>query len=126
MLELKTHTQASPWQAHAEGQLAIDVSETADSIVVQSPVAGVKPEELDVFVQPEMVTIRGTRHKEKTLTDAHTHVSECFWGHFSRTILLPSPIDASRAQANMEHGVLTLTLPKTTHGMVKLAVKHLD
>jgi HSP20 family protein len=124
MRELKTQTSSFPWQAHTEGQLAIDVAETPEAIVIQSPVAGVDPENLDVFVQPEMVTIRGTRHRDAALQEAHSHVSECFWGHFSRTVLLPSPIDATRVQANMEHGVLTLTLPKTTHGMVKVAVQN--
>lgn len=105
-----------------EGQLAVDVIETRDSIIIRSAIAGVKPEDLDVNVTNDLVTIRGERQTGQEFHDATTHFEECFWGTFSRSIVLPHHVKPDEAEAVIKDGVLTLTLPKAT-GEVKVDVR---
>lgn len=95
-----------------EGQLAVDVMETRDKIIIRTAVAGVTPDDLDVHVTSELVTIRGERIIEATPHDATMHYSECFWGAFSRSIVLPHQVNPDEADAVFKNGVLTLTIPK--------------
>lgn len=96
----------------AEGQLTVDVFQTPDEIVIRSIVAGVRPDDLDVSISRDMVTIRGTREENKEVADDGYFVQELFWGTFSRTILLPAEIEVEGAQASEKNGLLTLRLPK--------------
>jgi len=105
-----------------EGQLAVDVIETRDNIIIRTAIAGVKPEELDVHVTGDLVTIRGERKHAHEYHDATEHFSECFWGTFSRSIVLPHAVRPDEADAVMTDGVLTLTIPKA-RGEMKLTVK---
>lgn len=94
-----------------EGQLAVDIYETAKSLIVKAPIAGVNPEDLDISVNDDMLTIRGKRHGS-TADDAAYLVRECYWGNFSRSIILPVDVRAESVDAAMVNGVLTITLPK--------------
>lgn len=105
-----------------EGQLAVDVVETRDSILIRSAIAGVKPEDLDIHVTTDLVTIRGTREKKKEFADSTIHFQECFWGTFSRSIVLPAHVNPDGAEAEVKNGVLTLTIPKT-RGEMRVQVK---
>jgi HSP20 family protein len=98
--------------AQREGQLAVDVMETRDKIIIRTAVAGVTPEALDVHVTSEIVTIRGERKTESTSHDTTMHYQECFWGTFSRSIVLPHQVNPDEADAVFKDGVLTLTIPK--------------
>jgi HSP20 family protein len=102
-----------------EGQLTIDVFQTPQEIVVESPIAGVKPEDLDVQITSESVTIRGRREKEKTVKEEDYFYQECYWGRFSRSVILPQEVDADEAKANLKNGVLTIRLPKINRQKVK-------
>ncbi len=97
---------------HDEGQLAVDVIETPNEIIIRSAIAGVKPEDIDINVTTDLVTIRGSRTEKKKHRSATIHYSECFWGAFSRSVILPAHVQPSDAKAEFEHGVLTLTIPK--------------
>ncbi len=99
------------WLHKSEGQLAVDVHETDDEVVVRSPIAGVKPEHLEVFVHDDMLTLRGTRHEDAEIGGRHL-VRECHWGAFSRSIILPTEVDADRIAATLKDGVLTVRMPK--------------
>jgi len=102
-----------------EGELAIDVYTTPSALIIESAIAGVNPEDIDVSISPESVTIKGKREKEeKVKTENYIH-QECYWGRFSRTIILPQEIDADKAQANIKNGVLKITLPKLNKGKIK-------
>lgn len=102
-----------PWALdQGEGQLAVDVYETDGEIVIRSAIAGVKPEDLEVFVHNDMLTIRGNRPPECSEHGARHLVRECHWGSFSRSLILPSEIDADRIGAELKNGVLTVRLPK--------------
>lgn len=95
-----------------EGQLTIDVYQNPDEIIVESTIAGVKPEDLDVSITNEAVTIRGKREKQETVKDEDYFYQECYWGKFSRSIILPQEIDADKAVASLKNGILTIRLPK--------------
>ncbi len=113
-----------PEQAE-EGQLTIDMWQTPDDIVIQAIVGGVRPEDLDVSISRDMVTLRGTREKHKELQGADYFYQELFWGTFSRSILLPQEVDSDEAEATIKNGLLTIHLPKLDKSKVsKLKVKN--
>ena len=93
--------------------LAVDMFETDDQLVVKASVPGVKPENLDVTVQGETLTIKGDMKEEREdQQQGRYHFRERRQGAFSRTLSLPFPIQSDKVQASFENGVLTLTLPK--------------
>jgi HSP20 family protein len=94
-----------------EGQLTIDVYQTENDLVIQTAVAGVKPEDLDVSIERDVVTIRGGREKQYQEKGDY-FIQECFWGTFSRQIILPAEVDPSQAKASFKEGVLTIRMPK--------------
>lgn len=95
-----------------EGQLTIDVYQTEDDIVIKSTIAGVKPEDVDVDITGDMVTIRGKREQQETIKAENYYYQECYWGSFSRSVILPVDIVADKAKAIMKNGILTIRLPK--------------
>lgn len=95
-----------------EGQLAIDVYQTPDEIIVEAPIAGVKAEDLDISITTESVTIKGKRSKEFRVKGEDYFYQECYWGKFSRSVSLPQEVDAEKAEANLKNGVLIIKLPK--------------
>jgi HSP20 family protein len=97
---------------HYEGQLAVDMIETATDLVIVSTIAGAELKSLSININGDVITIRGRRD---TPVDARAHeylYKECYWGWFSRTIVLPLEVDAENTGASFHHGVLTITLPK--------------
>lgn len=94
------------------GELAVDVYQTPDAIVVKALIAGVHPNSIDISLTREMLTISGTRQDEKEVDDEHYFQRELYWGSFSRTILLPEEVDVDLAEASERHGVLMIRLPK--------------
>jgi HSP20 family protein len=95
-----------------EGQLAIDVYETPSEIVIKSTIAGVKAEDLDIGIEENTVNIRGARHNEEKAKGEDYFYQECYWGTFSRSIILPIEVDNENASAALEDGILTIRLPK--------------
>lgn len=112
------------WTAgHDEGQLAVDVSETDDEIILRSAIAGVNREDLDVFLHNDMLTVRGVRHAADEPGVKYL-VQECHWGQFSRSIILPSDIDPEGISAMLKDGVLTVRMPKVERSK-KISVKEI-
>jgi len=108
-----------------EGQLTLDMWQNPDEIVVQTIVGGVKPEDLDVSISHDMVTIRGKREKSKEVTDKDHFYQELYWGTFSRSILLPQEVDSDESEATIKNGLLTIRLPKLDKAKIqKLKVKN--
>lgn len=95
-----------------EGQLAVDVYQTPHDMVVKAPVAGVDEANIDITVQPDQVTIRGERVEEREVEEENYHTHECYWGAFSRTVVLPAEGDAEGARATFKNGILTVRVPK--------------
>jgi len=98
---------------NSEGQLTIDVYQTENDIVIKSTIAGVKPEDLDVSINSDMVTIRGERKNEEMVGEESYYYQECYWGAFSRSVILPVDVLADKAEAAMKNGILTIRLPKS-------------
>ena len=95
-----------------EGQLAVDVYQTGDEIVIKATIAGAEPEDIDVFMSNDMLTVRGKRHRDETVAKSDYLYRECYWGAFSRSIILPVEVNADKIEASMKNGVLTIKLPK--------------
>lgn len=95
-----------------EGELAVDVYQTNESIIIQAMIAGVVLEDLSVSVTREMVTIKGKREAQKGISEENYFYQELYWGAFSRTVLLPAEIDTEEVEATEKKGLLTIRLSK--------------
>ena len=104
--------EARSEERQTEGELAIDVFETDNDIVIQSTIGGTKPEDLDISVENDLVTIRGSRERSAEKEGKKYFYQECYWGSFMRQVILPEEVDGTRARATIKNGVLTLTMPK--------------
>lgn len=100
-------------QEYEEGQLSIDVYQTADKLIIKSTIAGVKPEDIDISLHNDMLTIRGKRETEEIIDKADYLYKECYWGTFSRSLILPLDIRTDKLEAFLENGVLTISLLKS-------------
>lgn len=119
-------TEKENWieEESEEGQLTVDVYQTANDIVIKTMIAGVKPEDLDISITRDMVTIKGSREETREVDDGDYFTKELYWGTFSRTILLPQEIEVEAAEAVEKHGLLIIKLPKVDKGrQTKLKVK---
>lgn len=108
--------KSAPSVFDKEGQLSVDVYETPTHAVITAPVAGVPPEQLDITVSGDMVTIRGTREDSvsEQSDDRTYYYRECYFGTFSRTVILPMHIAGDRAEATIRNGLLVVRIPKTS------------
>jgi len=107
-----------------EGQLTVDVYQTPSEIIIKTMVAGVKPEDLDVDITRDSVTIRGKREEDRTVSGDDYFHRELYWGSFSRQIILPEEIDVEESEAIEKYGLLVLRLTKLDkHKKTKLRVK---
>ncbi|MCU0678108.1 MAG: Hsp20/alpha crystallin family protein [Candidatus Pacebacteria bacterium] len=95
-----------------EGELPVDMYQTSDAIVIRALVAGVSPNDLDIAITRDMVTIRGMREEMQESSDDNYYHRELFWGSFSRTLLLPEEVVIDEADAQEKHGLLEIRLPK--------------
>lgn len=102
-----------------EGQLTIDVYQTESDIVIKSTIAGVKPEDLDVSINNDMVTIKGERSSEEEINEENYYYQECYWGGFSRSVVLPVDVVSEKAEASLKNGILTIHLPKAASNKAK-------
>ncbi|MBI5413262.1 Hsp20/alpha crystallin family protein [Candidatus Peregrinibacteria bacterium] len=95
-----------------DGQLSVDVFQTAEYIVIVAPVAGVKPDDFSINVTDDVLTIKGKRDLKFAVDASDYFTQECFWGNFSRSVILPEAVDVSRVNASFNNGVLTVRIPK--------------
>ncbi len=107
-----------------EGELPVDMYHTGDAVVIRALVAGVSPDDLDISITRDMVTIKGIREEYQEATDDDYYHRELFWGSFSRTLLLPEEVLIDEADAQEKHGLLEIRLPKVDKDRsTKLKVK---
>ncbi len=106
-------------QEDGEGQLTIDVYQTDTDVVIKSTIAGVKPEDLDVSIVNDMITIRGERKQEEEIHEENYYYQECYWGSFSRSIILPIDVLPDKIEASMKNGILTIRMPKADNTRTK-------
>jgi HSP20 family protein len=114
-----------PIEAEEEaGELAVDVYQTPTHIIIKAMIAGVRPEDLDVSITRDMVTIRGKRERHTEGTAGDFFFQELYWGSFARTIVLPQEVEIEEAEASEKHGLLIIRLPKLDKGrQAKLKVR---
>ncbi len=106
-----------------EGQLAIDVYQTPQNIFIKSTIAGVNPEDLKIVLHNDLLTIRGTRSSGSNFKEENYLYRECYWGNFSRSIILPAEVDPKKVEAELENGILTITLYKSNPSKIKVKIK---
>lgn len=99
-------------ESELDGELTVDVYQTSDMIIIKSMIAGVRPEDLDISITRDSITIHGRREEERTIREEDYFMRELYWGSFSRTIQLPEEIDVDKSDAVEKHGLLILKLPK--------------
>jgi HSP20 family molecular chaperone IbpA len=107
-----------------EGQLPVDVYQTPSEIVLRTFIAGVRPDEMNVSISRDMVTIEGSREERAAVTEGDYFHHELFWGSFTRTIYLPQEVDVENSSAGAKDGLLTIILPKLDKArQTKLRIK---
>ncbi|OGF62758.1 hypothetical protein A2662_00125 [Candidatus Giovannonibacteria bacterium RIFCSPHIGHO2_01_FULL_45_33] len=112
-------------ETEEEAQLTVDVWQTPDEIIVQSIVAGVKPEDLDVSISQDSITLSGKRERVKEVSGSDYFYQELYWGAFSRSVLLPQEIDPDESEATIKNGLVTIRLPKLDKTRIqKLKIKN--
>jgi HSP20 family protein len=109
----QTDSQSRRWEDHeSDGQLSIDVVNTEDELIVIATMAGASPEDVELHLHNDFLTIRGKRQSPVPLGSEHFY-QECYWGKFSRTIVLPVDVKSELARAEYRSGLLIVYLPKT-------------
>jgi len=104
--------QTQDWMEDYEGQLAIDAYQTEDDVIIKAPIAGVKPEDLEISITDEVINIKGTRKEAEEIARENYIAQECYWGSFSRSYALPIQVNSEKATAGMKNGILTIKIPK--------------
>ncbi len=121
-LKIKEENKPSPIKAPeskkekgwfgSEGQLAVDVYETTSDFVVSAAIAGISAEDIDILIEKDMLVIKGERPNPQESEEKNYFYQECYWGPFSRKVILPEGIDISRAEASIDKGILMIRIPK--------------
>lgn len=106
-----------------EGQLSIDVYQTNKEIIIKSTIAGVRPEDLKISLHNDLLTIKGSRQEDKGIKDENYLYRECYWGSFSRSIILPFEVDGKDIKAEIENGLLTIRLKKAESQKIEVVLK---
>lgn len=101
------------------GQLAVDVYETEEQLIVKARTAGVNKEDLDVSISDGILTISGTLSSGDDAVATNWHIQECYWGEFSRTLALPVQVKEDEVAAVLKDGVLSITFSKIKQEQAK-------
>lgn len=106
-------SNSNEWMSASEdeGQLSVDVYRDQDALIIRSLVAGVAPDDLDISISSDLLTIRGTREHDKKMSSDNVFYQECYWGSFSRSIVLPFHVAADAAEAKIKNGLLEIRIP---------------
>lgn len=111
--------QEEEWMSDYEGALNIDMYQTKDNVIIKSTIAGVRPDDIDITVANDMVTIKGSRQREEKISDDDYFYQECYWGGFSRSVIIPVDIDSEKIEADLKDGILTVIIPKAAKAKTK-------
>lgn len=122
-VQIEQQTTTGDWEDEANqqlpGQLALDVYETAEKLIVKARTAGVNKSDLDVSIADNSLTVRGTLSAGTEDDVQNYFLQECYWGEFSRSIALPVPVKEDEVEAALKDGVLTITFIKVKQDSVK-------
>ncbi len=106
-------------EKQTEGTLAVDVYYKDGELVVVAPIAGANLENINVFIENDVLIIKGERRPPENVEKENYKHQECFWGPFSRTIVLPKDIDQSNIRAYYHNGILMIKIPKKADSLIK-------
>lgn len=112
--------ESADLSANLEGEIAVDVYQTDNHVVIVSPIAGVQPEDIEISAADDTLTISGERKAEHTTSEENVLTQEIYWGAFSRTVMLPVPCVVDKASASFKNGVLTVRIPKSSKAKKKV------
>ena len=106
--------ESSNWieEENEEAELSVDVYQTGTDIIIETMVAGVKPEDLELSIARDMITIKGEREESRNIDEDNYFTKELYWGKFSRTISLPAEVEPEEVEATERHGLLTVKIKK--------------
>jgi HSP20 family protein len=107
-----------PWES-TELAFPLDVYETDESLVVKAPLPGVRPEDVDISITDDILTIKGETKSEEEVKRENYHRRELRYGSFCRSVPLPTQVEHEKTEAVFEQGILTVTLPKTAEAKPK-------
>lgn len=117
-----SHPEEDNWEEEADdlmGQLAVDVFETEEELIIKARTAGVDRNDLDVSISDGILTISGTLSSGDETEVNNWHIQECYWGEFSRTLALPVAVKEEGVKAELKDGVLTITFEKVKQEKAK-------
>lgn len=121
---LATDTDWEEQEDDFPGQLAVDMYETDDKLIVKARTAGIDKKDLDVSISESLLTISGTLSGGEEIEGTIFHMQECYWGEFTRTVVLPVPVREDEVEAVLKEGVLTITFEKVKQNQgIKIDVK---
>lgn len=112
LMEDESIMAEEPTEDDVPGQLAVDVYETDDELVIKARTAGVNKNDLDVSISEGILTISGTLTSGDEVAIKNWHMQECYWGEFSRSLHLPVPVKEDEAKAALKDGILSISFPK--------------
>jgi HSP20 family protein len=107
----------------SEGQLAVDVFHDDKRIIIKSTIAGARPEDLKISLHNDLLMIKGRRDVREDIPEENFLFRECYWGPFSRSIILPATVDNKHVEAEIENGILTITLYKSDPNKIEVKMK---
>lgn len=126
-IEIKKPVKAKVYEEDEVGELSVDMYETSKEIIIESMIAGVKPEDLQISTTHDTITVAGKREANTHIKEDQYLIQELFWGSFSRTVQLPADIAVDEAEAVEKHGLLIIRLPKIDKDRnIKVKVKSLS
>jgi HSP20 family protein len=99
-------------EENEEAELSVDVYQTPTDIVIQTMVAGVKPEDLELSIARDVITLRGKREENRNIDEENYFTKELYWGKFSRTLSLPAEVEPEEVEAVEKHGLITIKIKK--------------
>lgn len=122
-LNVSLDTPDAEEDASLDGEIAVDVYQDSTHVVVISPIAGVRPDKIEISADDDAITISGERGAEHLQQENDVITQEIYWGSFSRTVALPVPCLVDKAVASFKHGVLTVRIPKVSAKTRKRVIK---
>lgn len=108
---IQTNKEKDKW-FEIEGELAVDVFQTDDEVIIEAPVAGVKLEDLEITVEKDTIRIKGKRQSLEEVKSKNYFLQECYWGSFFKEIIVPVELDGDKTKATVRQGVLIIRIPK--------------
>lgn len=112
MTQTQIENTGQDWLEDYEGQLAVDVYQNDEEVVLKAPIAGIDKDDLEISITDEVINIKGERKQSEEIARENFFAQECYWGAFSRSYILPVAVESEKAAAALKNGILTIRIPK--------------